>query len=176
MSKSKKFKPVLKISEIRCGETYLRVVVNDEGWVYLCTYKTTSDPYIKPCEWQKTGKALKVDYWNQDVGKSGPYHFKDNFVSDMVGIYEGRRQAKSFHDHSGYTSFSLHPKGLFKFSNKLLEKLKSFNGDPIKVYEFLNPEKLLTPSQQAVILFDLQLNKYKNAQNDTLEKFYFKKH
>lgn len=151
MAKSKKFKPILKISEIRCGVTYIRIVVNDTGVVFCSIYTPTCDPYVKPTSYRKNSKPLKVDYIS--INSAGDvYHSKDNFISDTIGIYDSKRQTSLFHDHSAGTKIVLHCKGLFKFSNKLLEKFKSFKGDPIQVLEFLNPERFLNASERLVIL------------------------
>lgn len=168
MAKSKKFKPVLKASEIRCGVTYLRVFVNDEGLVFCNIYTPTHDPYVAPANWEKNGKALMVDYITITIAGDA-YHFKDKFVSDLIGIYDDKRQTSTFSDILAGTKTVLYSKGLFKFSNKLLEKIKSFKGDPIKVFEFLNPEKFLTASERSIVLSALTRKPHRNVKQYLIE-------
>lgn len=164
MAKSKKFKPVLKASEIRCGVTYLRIAITDTGDVNCSIYTPTKDPYMGPSPFKDIGKSLMVDYISQTVGHD-TYHSEDNFVSDMIGIYGGRRQTSSFSAYVGSTKLVLYSKGLFKFSNKLLEKTKSFENDTIKALEFLNPEKFLTASERSIILYQLKKQQQENTEN-----------
>lgn len=169
MAKSKKFKPVLKASEIRCGVAYLRITLTDEGVVYCSVYTPTKDPYTGPSPFKETGKTLMVDYICQSIGHDA-YRTENNFVSDMTGIYYGRRQTNSFRDYLGGRKIVLHSKGLFKFSNKLLEKINSFENDPIKVYEFLNPERFFTASERFAIATDIKERKFQDLQKYSIKE------
>ena len=146
---------------------YLQIFVNDTGAVYIRTYKTTCAQHDKSCGW---GKARVIDYITQSEVSYDNYHFKDNHVADMVGVYEGRRQTYTFFNYGTATDIQLYNKGLFKFSSKLLEKLKSFIGDPVKTLEFLNPEKFLTSTDRLNILREFRTNKMRKTENDTLFK------
>jgi hypothetical protein len=106
-----------------------------------------------------------VDYVSTIVG-SESYRSNDNFVSDLIGIYDGKRQISRFYDYLGGTKIILQSKGLFRFSNKLLEKIKGFKDDPIKALEFLNPEKCLTGSECLTIQSHM-----KRKQHEAMKSF-----
>lgn len=136
MSKSKKFKPFLSVSKLRCGMSFIKLTVNSYGEVLVDIVKLTSDQKLVQKSFDPKNKTRIVDY--KVFTEKETFTFEGNYVSDLIGIYDGKRQTSTVYVRDEKVRFKI--KGLFHFSNKLLTKVNGFKNNPIEALKFLNPE------------------------------------
>lgn len=156
MSKSKKFKPFLNVSKLRCGMSFIKLTVNRYGKVLVEVVKLTSDQKLVQRRFDPKNKTRTVDY--KVFTEKETFTFDGNYVSDLTGIYNGKRQTSTVYVRDENVHFKI--KGLFHFSNKLLTKVNGFKNNPIEALKFLNPEIIFDPHIVAGIEFS---HEYENS-------------
>jgi len=152
----RQFKLIEETDAVQGGERYINLFVNViERTTYIFIYRLVKDPYL--CSKNSETNQLKVDCYRSTL--YGEEHFSQGiFVSDMVGVY-GPVTVRKKQLCSNLYSINLFDKGLFVFSDELLEHLKTIHQNWIESLKFLNPEEQFNSDLL------LNLNAYSDLRN-----------